>query len=156
MTVTVPTMSENTTRATTSSETGLHRDGAKPRLSDTIPADLLLEAGEVFTLNSAPRPEYPEGKYPDLEGGMPNFKGGIRTTRLLDSALRHLLALIAREDLDPDSRRDHAAHVVCNLSMFWWTRANRPDLDDRDSAPNISMDVMQAILEADFINGGEL
>ena len=117
-------------RASVATEQGSHRDGDKPRIADMIPADLILEAGRIFAQNNQPRPGYPEGKYPDIDG-RPNYKSGIRLTRLLDSMLRHLLALIAGEDRDPDSGYDHAGHLLCNLAMFYWMRANRPDLDDR-------------------------
>lgn len=117
-------------RSSVGKEYGLHRDGEKPRLADMIPADLMLEAGRIFAQNNQPRPGYPNGKYPDVDG-KPNYKSGIRTTRLLDSMMRHLLALMNREDIDPDSGFDHAAHILCNLGMFWWMRANRKDMDDR-------------------------
>jgi len=114
----------------TAEESGSHLDGDKPRMADTIPPQLLLEAGSVFAQNNAPREGYPNGKYPDIDG-KPNFQSGIQTTRLLDSCLRHLLALIDGENEDPDSGYDHAAHMLCNLSMFWWMRENRTDLDRR-------------------------
>ena len=114
-------------------EGGLHRDGAKPRLADMLPAALLIEAGLIWAQNNQPVADYPEGKYPDLEGGVPNFKGGIRLTKYLDSMLRHLLALIDGEDEDPESSYDHAGHLLANLAMFWWTRENLPAMDDRRS-----------------------
>ena len=114
-------------------EAGLHRDDLKPRLADMMPAGLIREAGLIWALNNAPTPEYPQGKYPDVNGE-PNYKSGIRTTRLLDSAMRHLLALIDGEDVDPESNRDHAGHLLCNLAMFWWMRDHRPDLDNRPGA----------------------
>jgi len=113
-------------------ERGTHRDGGKPRLSDTLPPELILEAGRIFALNSAPTKRYPGGKYPDVEG-MPNFKQGIRTSKLLDSCYRHLLALMAGEDVDYESKYDHVGHLLCDLAMFWWMVRNRPDLDDRGS-----------------------
>ena len=112
-------------------EGGLHRDGAKARLADMIPAALLLEAGLIWAQNNQPVADYPNGKYPDLPGGVPNFKGGIRLTKYLDSMLRHLLALIDAEDVDPESLNDHAGHLLANLAMFWWTRENLPQMDDR-------------------------
>lgn len=129
-----------TSRPTVAREGGLHRDGDKPRLVDMIPPELLLECGRIFAQNNAPRSGYPDGKYPDIQG-RPNFRGGIQTTKLLDSALRHLLALATGENTDPDSGYDHAAHLLCNLAMFWWTREHRPDLDNRDwSGPDLSDD----------------
>lgn len=117
-------------RLTKEGEGGLHLDGVKPRLADMVPADLLLECGRIFAQNNQPRTGYPNGKYPDIDG-KPNYQGGIRLTRLIDSMLRHLLALMKHEDVDPDSGFDHAAHILCNLAMFWWMRQNRKDMDDR-------------------------
>lgn len=123
-------MADTRARPTTDGATGLHLDGDKPRMADTIPPALLLEAGRIFAQNNAPRDGYPEGKYQDIDG-KPNFQSGIATMRLLDSCMRHLLALIDGEDVDPDSGYDHAGHILCNLSMFWWMRENRRDLDNR-------------------------
>jgi hypothetical protein len=129
------TVGDQRQRVKVEGEGGLHRDGDKPRLADMIPPELLLEAGKIWAENNRPRPGYPEGKYPDLAGGIPNFKAGIRTTKYLDSIFRHLLALIAGEDTDADSERDAAGHMLCDLAMFWWTRQHRPDLDDRNAMP---------------------
>jgi hypothetical protein len=118
------------TRATVEGEGGLHRDGAKPAMAKYFDFDLLLKAGEVWALNNEPTDEYPEGKYPDIDG-RPNFQAGIQTTKLLDSCLRHLIALINGYDIDSESGKDHAGHLLCCLSMFHWMRGNRPDLDDR-------------------------
>ena len=112
-------------------EEGLHRDADKARLADMLPAALLIEAGLIWAQNNQPVADYPDGKYPDLEGGVPNFKGGIRLTKYLDSMLRHLLALMDAEDLDLESLHDHAAHLLCNLAMFHWTRMHLPAMDDR-------------------------
>ena len=116
-------------------EFGLHRDGAKPRLADMIPAKLLIEAGLIFAQNNQPTEGYPDGKYPDLINGVPNYKAGIQTNKLLDSMIRHLLALASGEDRDPESGFDHAGHLLCNLAMFWWMRDSRPDLDRRPLLP---------------------
>lgn len=126
-------MPDTEERACVSKEEGLHLDGEKPRLVDMLPPALLLEAGRIWAQNNKPREGYPNGKYPDRPDGSPNFKAGIRCSRYLDSIFRHFLALVAGEDADPDSGYDHAAHLLCNLAMFWWTRANRPDLDDREA-----------------------
>ena len=66
-------------------EGGLHRDGAKPRIADYIPPDLILDAGKIAAQNCQPREGYPDGKYPDLDGGIPNYKAGIRTSKYVDS-----------------------------------------------------------------------
>ena len=128
-------MADTKQRHKVDGEEGHHRDGDKPRIVDMLPAGLVLEAGRIWAQNNAPRDGYPNGKYPDFPNGVSNFKGGIRLTKYLDSIMRHLLALINCEDVDQDSGFDHAGHILCNLAMFWWTRRNRSDLDDRDAMP---------------------
>jgi hypothetical protein len=103
-----------------------------------VPASLLEEAGSVWARNSAPTDGYPDGKYPDLQIGphrVPNFKGGIRVSRLIDSALRHLIQLAQGVSHDPESGLHHAGHAVCNLSMAAFMVRHRPDCDDRDAQP---------------------
>ena len=129
-------MADTSQRLLVDGEAGLHRDGAKPRLADMFPPELLLEAGRIWAQNNQPREGYPDGKYPDFPNGVSNYKGGIRLTKYLDSMMRHMLALIAGQDRDDDSGYDHAGHLLCNLAMFYWTRANRPDLDDRGAMPS--------------------
>jgi hypothetical protein len=136
-------MPDTKQRHTVAAEGGLHLDGDKPRMADTIPADLLLAVGRIFAQNNAEREGYPGGKYPDLPGGIPNFKGGIRASKLFDSMNRHYLAALSGEDRDPCSGEMHLAHLVCNVSMLWWMLHNRPDLDDRNAAPEPNDDVTE-------------
>ena len=125
-------MADTKTRKLTDGEEGMHLDGEKARIADTIPARLLYEAGLIFAQSSEPRPGYPGGKYPDSENGSPNFKGGIRVTKIIDSMLRHILCILMGEDLDPDSGLHHLAHIICNVSMAWYMIENKYEMDDRD------------------------
>ncbi len=129
-------MADERQRVCVEGEGGLHRDGDKPRLVDYFPMDLLWQVGEIAALNNAKSDDYPGGKYPDLPGGIPNYKAGIRVSKYLDSSLRHLLKVVMGEDVDPESGRSHLAHLICNLGMAWWTIRHRPDLDDRNAMPN--------------------
>src|SRR5215472_14313721 len=45
--------------------------------------------------------------------------------RYLDAAMRHLMARCDGEILDPESRLDHLAHVVCCALMALWFTQNR-------------------------------
>lgn len=45
------------------------------------------------------------------------LKGGLPISRYLDAIDRHRLALVAGEDLDPESKLHHGAHIACNC-MF--------------------------------------
>jgi hypothetical protein len=56
---------------------------------------------------------------------------------------RHYLAALSGEDRDPCSGEMHLAHLVCNVSMLWWMLHNRPDLDDRNAAPEPNDDVTE-------------
>lgn len=123
-------MADTKQRTCVDGEKGLHRDGEKPRLSDIMYWPLVLGAGDVWTLNNAPTEDYPDGKYPDIDG-KPNFQAGIQTTKLLDSCQRHLAALHQGEDLDPESGKPHAHHLLCCLSMFEFMRNEKPEMDNR-------------------------
>ena len=123
-------MADTEQRQVTEGEGGLHRDGDKPRLSDIFYWPLLLAAGDVWTRNNRPTEDYLEGKYPDVNG-KPNYQSGIQTTKLLDSCQRHLAALHQGIDVDEESGLDHAAHLLCCLSMFAYMREHKPGLDNR-------------------------
>jgi hypothetical protein len=129
-------LADTEARKTIAGEGGLHRDGIKPRFSDYFAPDLLWHCGEIVAENCRKTPEYPEGKYPDMEGGLNNFKGGIRVLKLLDSIWRHLLKVLMGEDLDRESGRPHIAHMICDLAMTYWMVRYRSDLDDRLWTPD--------------------
>lgn len=103
-------------------ETGGHYDGAKCRV-DLIPSWFTAGIGWVLTYGAA--------KYPDTEERA-NWKGGIKVRKLLASAERHLLAIKAGEDVDPESRLPHWAHMATDVAMAQWMIYHRPDLDDRE------------------------
>jgi hypothetical protein len=60
-----------------------------------------------------------------------NWRGGIRFSRLIDAALRHLLAFNNGEDNDPESGLPHLAHAGCCIMFALWMSKHRRDLDDR-------------------------
>jgi hypothetical protein len=63
--------------------------------------------------------------------GRNNFKGGIAHTRLLDGVLRHILAIVDGEDIDPESGIPHVYLARCGLGIYDYQRLNHPGLDDR-------------------------
>lgn len=63
--------------------------------------------------------------------GEHNWRGGIAWSRLIGASLRHLLAFMRGEDLDPESGLSHVSHAMCNLMMLGEFIHTRPDLDDR-------------------------
>ena len=70
----------------------------------------------------------------DVESsGQHNWKNGLKTTEIIDSTMRHLLAIAEGEDIDPESGESHTGHLFCNVMFLEWMRNNRPDLDDRQN-----------------------
>lgn len=97
---------------------GVKHDSEKPRMA-LIPSGPLLEVGKVFTFGAK--------KYTDH-----NWRGGINYSRILSAAMRHLLALNEREDIDQESGLKHAAHVCANMMfLLYFQEQNRVELDDR-------------------------
>ena len=101
--------------------TGTKHDGDKPPV-DLLDPYALLEISKVL--------EFGRVKY-----SAHNWRGGIPYTRLLAAAMRHLLAILAGEDDDPESGLPHAAHLGCCAMFLIWMMRNRRDLDDRWKSP---------------------
>lgn len=68
--------------------------------------------------------------YGAIKYGRYNFRLGISHSRLLDAALRHILAILKGEDIDKESGNPHNFHAMASLAMYEWMRVNRPDLND--------------------------
>lgn len=60
-----------------------------------------------------------------------NFKNGIKYSRLIAAAYRHLGAFNSGEDLDPESLHNHIAHLGCCVLMLLEMQRRHPNLDDR-------------------------
>ena len=60
-----------------------------------------------------------------------NWKKGMEWTRLIDSAMRHLLAFNDGETLDPESGLSHLAHAKCCLSFLIEYQKKGLGTDDR-------------------------
>ena len=54
-----------------------------------------------------------ESKY-----GPDNYKHGLPREGVLNSMQRHLVALHKGEEIDKESQRHHAAHIICNAMMY--------------------------------------
>lgn len=70
-----------------------------------IPRVALEHEAQVFA--------YGANKY-----GKNNYKNGMKWSRLIDAALRHLLAYADREEKDQESLLSHLAHARANLAML--------------------------------------
>lgn len=78
-----------------------------------IPADALEAEAEVWMKGA--------DKYPDDEGGNPNWEKlwGDRTLKIcLDSLERHALELRKKKFFDKETGCHHAAHIRCNAAMI--------------------------------------
>ena len=62
-------------------------------------------------------------KYPDLPDGRPNYYLGHGRKQLMAAAIRHALAVMQGEDIDPDSGYHHVAHLLCCGAMYMKQRA---------------------------------
>jgi hypothetical protein len=60
-----------------------------------------------------------------------NWRNGIAYSRLVSAAYRHLGAINAGEDIDPESGLSHAYHLGCCTMFLASMMHTRPDLDDR-------------------------
>ncbi len=96
---------------------GTKHDKGKPMFS-CLPAHSLLELGKVAELGAR--------KY-----GLHNYRAGIKVSRTLDAAFRHLIAAIGNEDFDPVDGNNHLASAAWNCLVALQTIKEYPKLDDR-------------------------
>lgn len=92
-------------------------DSGKSRV-DLIPGEALMAIGKVYGFGCE--------KYGDN-----NWRLGIKNSRLLAAALRHIYKHNMGETIDPESGSQHIAHAACNLTMLLWNMENKKELDDR-------------------------
>ena len=97
--------------------TGVKLDAGKPQM-ELLSAIATLEVAKVLTFGAK--------KYASH-----NWRGGIKYSRLLGAAARHLFAYIGGESKDPESGLSHLAHAACCLMFLLEFETTRPDLDDR-------------------------
>ena len=74
-----------------------------------------------------------------------DWKRGLPVTEICESMLRHIHAILAGEDLDPESGLPHSGHILCN-GMFLSHMMDKPDMDDRTS-PEIDKSVQLNMFE---------
>lgn len=95
----------------------LKYDSGKAPIS-LIPVEAILGEADVFAFGAK--------KY-----GRHNFRLGMDHSRVLDAAMRHLLAIVNGEDIDPESGKPHWAHARCCLAMYAFYQTNNVGNDDR-------------------------
>ena len=96
---------------------GVKHDSGKPRM-ELLPPEALEDIAKVFSFGA--------NKYGDY-----NWRGGIKTTRLVGAILRHIFSYLSGETNDPESGLPHIAHAGCGVMMVLSMMKRRPDLDDR-------------------------
>lgn len=100
-----------------SSEGGIKHDAGKAPIS-LIPVEAIIGEADVFGFGAKKYAKH-------------NFRKGMDHSRVLDAAMRHLLAIVNGEDLDPESGLPHWAHARCCLAMYAFFQTNGVGVDDR-------------------------
>jgi hypothetical protein len=103
-------------------EGGIKKDAGKPQ-HDLIPFEALDEIAKVFTFGC-------------IKYSRSDWAKGIKISRLLSAAYRHMGKFNAGEEMDPESNLPHIAHAATNLIMLIYLMQNKPELDDRWSKEN--------------------
>ena len=102
-------------------DTGRKDDSEKPRM-DLFSSIALTGLAEVLSFGSH--------KYEAH-----NWRRGIAWGRLLAALLRHTLAFMGGEDVDPESGLPHVDHMACCVHFLQEHYRLRKDLDDRWKKP---------------------
>lgn len=66
-----------------------------------------------------------------LKYGMHNWRQGFDWSRLIDAAMRHIVAFADGEDMDPESGLSHIAHARCMLGFLLSHQLEGLGTDDR-------------------------
>ncbi len=109
-------MAENVT-ATVATQVGTKFDTGKPDMTD-IPLEAMWAMGEAFS--------YGQKKY-----GKNNYRQGMKVSRQLAAAIRHIYQHLDGQTLDMESGVAHLGHALASLAMACYTIKNHPALDDR-------------------------
>lgn len=60
-----------------------------------------------------------------------NYKLGMEWTRLIDAALRHIIAFNSKQNIDNESGLNHLAHAKACIAMLIYYYENGVGTDDR-------------------------
>lgn len=105
---------------------GVKHDNEKPDMTD-IPMEAMWQMGAAFT--------YGQKKY-----GKNNYRNGMKVSRQLAAAIRHIFQHLAGETYDKESGISHMGHALASLAMACYTLANHPALDDRFDKDRLKYD----------------
>lgn len=98
-------------------ESGIKYDAGKPSIA-LIPKEILYGIASVLDFGAK--------KYTAH-----NWRGGMKWSRLISAAFRHLIAFNNGEDTDPESGLPHLDHLGCCIAFLRTYYENNKDLDDR-------------------------
>ena len=93
-------------------------DNDKPKM-DLMSAVALEELSKVLTFGSK--------KYASW-----NWAKGLKYSRILAAILRHTLAYMRGQTIDPETGLSHMAAVMCNAMFLVHFEKFRPEFDDRE------------------------
>jgi hypothetical protein len=96
---------------------GLKFDKEKTRLELLSPF-AMEQVGKVLTFGAK--------KYADR-----NWEQGISWSRIIGAILRHVIAYMRGETLDPETGLSHAAHIMCEAMFLLHFEQTKPEFDDR-------------------------
>lgn len=102
---------------------GTKFDGEKPR-ADLLSVYSIDQLIAVLTFGAQ--------KYDDH-----NWRKGIKTSRLLAAALRHIFAYMGGEDKDKETGLSHIAHAMCCCMFIIEQDKYRKEFDDRYKLPAV-------------------
>jgi hypothetical protein len=91
-------------------------DQGKPMMG-LIPVSFKVGMAQVFGFGGV--------KY-----GYNNFRLGMAHSKPLDAVQRHVDAILAGEEIDPESGLPHRYHAGCSLAIYDYQVLNHPDLCD--------------------------
>lgn len=98
-------------------EPGKKFDTGKTRW-DLMDFGILNEVAEVITIGAD---RYGDDNYKKVKPFKPRYIG---------AAIRHWVAWITGEVLDPDTGKHHLAHMICNLIFLIWGDRNLKETDN--------------------------
>lgn len=70
---------------------------------------------------------YGHRKYKDFH----NYRKGMEISRNLSCAMRHIMAYMDGEDLDPESKESHLGHAACRIMFALQNLEDGVAIDDR-------------------------
>lgn len=98
--------------------TAIKADSTKPDFTD-VPLDAMWEMSKAFT--------YGQKKY-----SKGNFKNpGMKVSRQLAAALRHIYQHLDGETVDKESNSMHLGNAMASLAMAIYNLKHHPEMDDR-------------------------